>query len=373
MSHNERPQVVEDKPQMRSMMVMSAAPMIPRAAPIASRNKMAPPQLTKAPKIEASSGWSVHSLSPLPPIYCLERTHLNVDDSVDNVADRIADCLRSESIASTFRKDENLVEAETSDGVTFFVRLWQGQKKNTVLVEVQKSSGCCYSYCQAAKAVLRAAKGLRTPAKRRTFSIPPSVPRVSQEECETATREGLELAEQLLGKQQIDSNLMAIESLNHLSKPCPTQCLVARSILTGPFLRGKLLSLVESDSTDASFDEVEKEHVTLMRRYAFSILSNCFAALEQSGELVEMLQKQEELTSTEVVSALVRQVAAAGNSPHDAYQAAKCLRTLLAASDETKRKAADLNAFETISQARHMGVCRHAALEDACTRLRTLL
>mmetsp|Transcript_8837 Transcript_8837/g.19990 ORF Transcript_8837/g.19990 Transcript_8837/m.19990 type:complete len:125 (+) Transcript_8837:176-550(+) len=106
MSHNERPQVVEDKPQMRSMMVMSAAPMIPRAAPIASRNKMAPPQLTKAPKIEASSGWSVHSLSPLPPIYCLERTHLNVDDSVDNVADRIADCLRSESIASTFRKDE---------------------------------------------------------------------------------------------------------------------------------------------------------------------------------------------------------------------------------------------------------------------------
>eukprot|EP00522_Entomoneis_paludosa_P018785 CAMPEP_0172440136 /NCGR_PEP_ID=MMETSP1065-20121228/881_1 /TAXON_ID=265537 /ORGANISM="Amphiprora paludosa, Strain CCMP125" /LENGTH=368 /DNA_ID=CAMNT_0013188919 /DNA_START=113 /DNA_END=1219 /DNA_ORIENTATION=+ len=368
MSNYERKQVVEDKPQMRSMQIMSAAPMplMPRSAPIA--NKIAPSR--KAPQ-QVEGGWSVGPLSPLPPIYCLERTHLHVDDSAANVGDRIAECLRKESIAAVYHKNENLVDAETEDNVQFSIRLFEG-KNGSVLVEVQKASGCCYSYCQAAKAVLRAAKGIRTPAKRRTFSIPPCVPKVSAEESEAATRDGLELAEQLLAKQQMDANLLAVESLVHLSKATENQCFTARCILSGQF-QVKLLSLIDSFDSASGHDEIERDHLNMMKRHSLAILANCFAALERSGELVSLLQQQQELTSKGVVSALVSEVAAAGERPHDACQAANCLRTLLAASEETKRKAADLNACEAISQARHTGVCRHAALEDACTQLRTLL
>jgi len=354
---------------MRSMQIMSSVPMpiMSRLTPIAKQAPIANVEQETVP----TSGWKAVPLASLPTIYCLERTHIHVDDSHSNVADRISECMRKESILAVFHKDENLIDAETSDGIQFSIRLWEG-KNGAVLVEAQKVSGCCYSYCQAAKAILRAAKGIRAPPKRRTFSIPPSVPRVSAEEAEAATRDGLELAKGLWMKQQLDSQLLAIESLMHLSRATENQCFTAKCILSGEF-RGKLLNLIESFSTDSNRSEIEEEYMTIMRRHAFTILSNCFAALERSGELSSLLRQQADLTSDAVVEGLVGELASAAERPHDACQAAHCLRSLLAASVDMQRKAAELNAIETISAVRLIGACRHASLEDACTQLRTLL
>merc|ERR1712226_291347 len=333
---------------------------------------MGPPATSKPQQVETTKGWSVRPLSPLPPIYCLERTHLKIDDTAENVAERVSDCLRKESIATIYHKDENLVDAETVDHVNFAVRLWQG-KNGTVLIEVQKVSGCCYGYCQAAKAVLRAAKGISTPMKRRTLSIPQSVLKVSDEESEAATRDGLEIAEQLFDKDELDAKCLATESLLMLSKSTDNQCLVARCILSGALCE-KLMKLIgESMNSGNNQDNIQKEYVSVMRRHAFAIFSNCLGALEKSGELPNLLQNQKDLTSSGIISALVVEVAAASDRPHDACQAANCLATLLVASDDIKRKAVDLNAYETISEAYVTGKCRHMALEEACTQLRTLL
>ena len=265
------------------------------------------------------------------------------------------------------------MDAETADGIQFSIRLWEG-KSDAVLVEVQKVSGCCYSYCQAAKAVLRAAKGIRAPpTKRRTFSIPPSLPRCSPQESRESARAGLEVAENLWQTQQFDSQLLALESLVHLSKGVENQNDTARCILCGEF-RMHLLVLVNSmEATAMNTNDVEKEYTTMMRRHALTILANCFGALERSGELVDLLQEQSDLRSSNLIAALVEEVAAAEERPHDAVQAVLCLKNLLAASSELKFQAAELNAFEAVSEARLGAACRHAALEDACTQLRTLL
>lgn len=107
MNNHDGRKIVEDKPQMRSMQIRAApVPMIPRAAPVA---KQAPVRTAAAPRtkeVSSSTAWNTVPLAPLPPIYCLERTHLHVNDSVDAVSERISDCLQKESIAATYHAQE---------------------------------------------------------------------------------------------------------------------------------------------------------------------------------------------------------------------------------------------------------------------------
>lgn len=364
-------QVIEDKPEFRHVMIKepAVAPM-PFGSPIAIKRTPTLKTFQQPPAL-TSSGWPLRSLENLPPIYFLDKAHVYVDDNAEDVAGRIAECLRKESVATFFHRDENLADAETSDRVQFSIRLWKGNEGN-VLVEVQKTAGCSYSYCRSSRAILRAAKGITCVPEERKYPVPVCVPKVSPEENQVAAKEDLEVAEQLFGNRRLDSQQLAVENLMLMSKSDENKSATAMSILNGGCAE-RLFLLIESYNYENTTDEMDKEHLTITRRYALATLANCLATLESTGELSSVLENSKDLISKKVLTCLVADVAAAAERPHEACQAAHCLRSLLSSSEKLKRMATGLNAYETISQARNIGLCRHAALEDACTKLHMLM
>ena len=115
-------EIPEDVPEYRS--VMMAPPPMPSATAFHSPASLDAPSLRRfddhhqvkhqqktapqqsqlkaqrqAPKPLAES-WNVSEVPVLPAIYILERTHVQVDCSVQEAASRICDCLRTESIAA---------------------------------------------------------------------------------------------------------------------------------------------------------------------------------------------------------------------------------------------------------------------------------
>ena len=265
-----------------------------------------------------------------------------------------------------------LVEAETRENVRFVVRLWRKDSQQ-VIVECQKLDGCCFLYCQAAKAVLRAVKGQPAPPKRK-FALPACVPRESDDALKSCIESGLECAASMIKSDRMDSHMMAIDTLLHISKATEKPAFAAHCILCGDF-RSTLLSLVECCRMDRSqsesrLGEVEEQHVAIMHRNALSIIANCFKALQDSRELVQVIAEQEDLSSPDFLAALVEDVSACTQRPHDACEAARCLRPLMCASETIRRKVLEFGAEDAVDAAAQEGSCRHALLENACAKLR---
>ena len=114
MSNNNQRRIVEDAPEMRSVMIQSSTPAMQAPPPMpfargvvsTAPTKIAPTnQRVSAPV--ATKAWKVSQLRPVPAFYKLERTHIRINDaSVEEIASRIADCLREESVYATFNDEE---------------------------------------------------------------------------------------------------------------------------------------------------------------------------------------------------------------------------------------------------------------------------
>ena len=104
--NNQQPNIVPEAPIMRSMMVAPSVPSIPlRTGPLAMESK---PRTTKRTTTAPMAPWNVDetTLLCLPSIYMLERTHTIVEASPAEVATRISDCLRRESISARYNSRE---------------------------------------------------------------------------------------------------------------------------------------------------------------------------------------------------------------------------------------------------------------------------
>ena len=312
---------------------------------------------------------------------------------------------------------------ETADHVQLTVHVWQATKSNGLLVEVQKVSGCGYAYCRAAKAILRAAKGIGQPSNSSTTAVPPrpvpqapmarsstippiparglareeatsppkeseQAPSSEEEQADSVdadTREGLSIATELLAQEQDDARLLALESLEQLSRATTQKCWVAKSILTNEIGRS-LVELVETRAPpprhewsretvgDSPVQRMQDEFLTRKRRFALMVLSNCVQALEQSGELASLLLGEEGSlwTSPSVVMALVQEVSAASERPHEACQATHCLRALATAVG-TGNWMQKWGLSDILPQAQQVGALRHVELERACHKFRGTL
>ena len=271
-----------------------------------------------------------------------------------------------------FASVQALVEAETKENIRFTIRLWR-KNNQQIIVESQKIDGCCFLFCQAAKAVLRAAKGQAAPPKRK-FALPSCVPRESEDSQKSCIQGALEVASNMLKMDRMDSHMMAIDTLLHISKASQKPAYAARCILTNDEFRSTLLSLIECRRLDRSqaetpLGEVEEQHMAILHRNALSIVANCFAALQQSSELADVLA-HEEFSSTDFLAALLQDVSECNKRPHDACEALRCLRPLVCASVAVRRKVLELGAQDAVESAAQEGACRHALLENACTNLR---
>jgi hypothetical protein len=95
--NNMQQKIVEDHPRLRSVGLMAQPALL-----------IKPPRVSQKPvETTRSAVWTVNSLPRVPANHILERTHVSINDtSPQLVARRVADSLRSESIAAEFHECE---------------------------------------------------------------------------------------------------------------------------------------------------------------------------------------------------------------------------------------------------------------------------
>ena len=110
---NQDRKIVEDAPRYRSVMMagpMSAPPMplsFSSARPIIKNAPVtAAKQTTQKPS--GSALWKVDNLPSLPAAYFLERSHVYVEGMPQEVANKVSECLRQESIATCCSDDDKV-------------------------------------------------------------------------------------------------------------------------------------------------------------------------------------------------------------------------------------------------------------------------
>mmetsp|Transcript_10169 Transcript_10169/g.18548 ORF Transcript_10169/g.18548 Transcript_10169/m.18548 type:complete len:399 (+) Transcript_10169:95-1291(+) len=370
--------IVEDGPEYRSIMMQPlAAPPMPRSfAPlpvkISKPNASSSKSTTSKTSISASpSQWKVDELAALPAGYLLERTNAYVDDaSPQTVADRVCDCLRMLSIAADISpnasedEDElqkNVLRAETQDCVKFAVRLLKDN--GMVVVEVQRMAGCSFGFREASRAVLRSAKGMQPMAPKKRFTIPSALPQRSLEVRQTCVRDDFEIAYNMLKSDRSDSLVLALESLEQMTKPCACEAVdvAAKSVLSPDCLK-QLVALLEIDG-----DDMESHWASSVRRKVLAVLANACAAVS-SEDLADILSSGEHLTARSFLALLVTSLTDAAKRPHDAYHAVRCLQSLLICK-EVETAILEMSLVDVIESAHDVGCSSHDALQQESHKL----
>lgn len=371
-SNDQEREIVEDTPHYRSVMIAGplSAPPMPRSFASVRPFKTAPQSLKhEKPIISGAAVWSVADLPSLPAAYFLERSSVYVEGDAQEIANRICDCLRKQSIAASCDGDDkNLLVAETCDCVKFAVRLFADQGK--IVVEVQRKCGCSFQFRETARAVLRsAAKGDTTEAPKRKFTMPSCIPRDTLEQQQQRAESGLEVALQQLCSDRLDSQLIGMESLEQVTR-CESRGHVSKKVLEGSCLE-KVLSAAQADATDARCD-IEEQHISVMKRRAITVLANALCAISKLNELEVFLEGCAQLKSESFICNLVETLREASTQPHEATQAARCMQHLMASKD-VQSVLIEMSAISVVSDACTTGASRSTLLEQESKKLKMQL
>lgn len=235
-----------------------------------------------------------------------------------------------------------------------------------MVVEVQRQCGCSYQFREAARAVLRSAKGVTAVPPKRSFPLPASIPRETPEQQQERAESGVQIALEQLCSKKLDSQLIGMESLEHIARSGS----VSKKVLEGSCLE-KVLAAAQEDSANARSD-MEEQHMAVMKRRAMTVLANALCSLAQAGELDNFLQCCSELKSESFVCCLVDTLRDASKVPHEAAQAARCMQHLMAAK-EVETILVEMSAIAVVSDACHSGACHSALLEQESKKLKLQL
>ena len=118
----------------------------------------------------ASSCWNVDKIDEISPFYHLERSHEYIQNKTPKeVASQISDCLKKEFAIVSYDDIQAIAYVETtadkskSDYCKLQIRLYKGSSSSlssSVLVEVQRRTGCSMKFNSTAKKILCAVKGV---------------------------------------------------------------------------------------------------------------------------------------------------------------------------------------------------------------------
>jgi hypothetical protein len=272
-------------------------------------------------------------------------------------------------------QQQAIARAETSDCLKFAVRLWESAGQ--IIAEVQRMSGCCFLYQQAAKAVLRAAKYGESAPIAKPLAPPPlprCVPQIPASEWEACTAEGIEIANRSLQPgNRYDAHLLAMKSLVQLTEASKCAEFCVKHILSKESeLLSTIISLIQTsrlskdDEADVGDDSnLVQEYHEVMHRHALCVLANCLQASLKTDEFMSIIDALPDLTCDATLSSLIQDLAAASSKPHDAAAACRCLHALCQAN-EVKSMVMGLDVVGHVEAALR---CRHVVLQEECSHL----
>jgi len=242
----------------------------------------------------------------------------------------------------------------------------------------------------------------------------------------------IEIAHGLLMKDRMDARQLGLESLCLLTDPkktgFSTAVIASHVVLLGtanlveplqdegllfdeaPFqqIREVILSLVqfsrigEDDcanatgaSGDVDFEDSQfgdSEQMSLLHNLALAVLANALDVVEKGdvydndpedtdkkpaavnnktpSEITDaFMQESKDISSQEILSALIQELGKAGRNPHNACLSARCLGSLCSASKKARKRAKELGAKNVVSTALHVGTRTHLKLETECKKV----
>eukprot|EP00978_Attheya_sp_CCMP212_P032021 scaffold123217_cov49-Attheya_sp.AAC.9 len=391
-------EVLPDLPVGRSVSMIQrplAEPVYPRAPVSSSQFGKLPPKLTREPlskslpsmpspshpmhstSASTSSQWIVSdkALKVFPPFCPLERSHVHIEENAEVVAKRITECLQCQSIAATYNNDEASAVAKMSDHTCFHICFFRAcdddgkPREGFMIVELQRRRGSCFSFRQASRVLLRAVQGEgQESALHSTVVEPRSVPACvieaaaldPQDSDKSAAYYFLHAAGVLLSKESYDTRSQCLDTLLCMTTPSLTSQSVASQ--TSAFIvqgmsetsgvSSMIKSLVLHSKVHGQDQCTSKSQSEEMRSKAITILGNAF-------EHASLLPTVDD----ELLSALVEELACAGEQPHNAYRAVRCLKALAATSDSLKEDVKQICGAQDIDAAIDSGHRQHALLE----------
>eukprot|EP00550_Attheya_septentrionalis_P001418 CAMPEP_0198289850 /NCGR_PEP_ID=MMETSP1449-20131203/7907_1 /TAXON_ID=420275 /ORGANISM="Attheya septentrionalis, Strain CCMP2084" /LENGTH=412 /DNA_ID=CAMNT_0043988253 /DNA_START=63 /DNA_END=1301 /DNA_ORIENTATION=- len=386
--------VLPDLPIGRSVSMMQrplAEPVYPRAPVSSSQFGKLPPKLTRpfskslpsmpspshsSTSASTSSQWIVSdkALKVFPPFCPLERSHVHIQENAEVVAKRITECLQCQSIAATYNNDEASAVAKMSDHTCFHICFFRAcdddgkPREGFMIVELQRRRGSCFSFRQASRVILRAAQGEGQESTLHSTVEPRSVPACvveaaaldPQDTDKTAGYYFLHAAGVLLSKESYDTRSQCLDTLLHMTTPSLTSQSVASQtsafIVQGMSETSGVSSMIKSLVLHSKVHDQDKctskSQNEEMRSKAITLLGNAF---EHASLLAPV--------DDELLSALVEELACAGEQPHNAYRAVRCLKALAATSDSLKEDVKQICGAQDIDAAIDSGHRQHALLE----------
>lgn len=121
------------------------------------------PTTTTATKEETEKygSWKVDKARDFPYFCPVGNKHVNIYDRTPaDIGHTICNCLTDMSIEALYDNANAEARAETACNMVFFVRLFNIKgDKDGVLVELQRSRGCCLKFHKVANCILEAAQG----------------------------------------------------------------------------------------------------------------------------------------------------------------------------------------------------------------------
>jgi len=413
-----RREVAEEQPAMRSVGMMSVAPGIstdrigggsfgqpqklgPR---VGAFSKMGPPPKGmpaplklggRGPSFGVKQEWEQVITSPMlwdvksenlgmVPDYPLERTHREIHDTdVSQVANRIAEAVRTLSISTKFDNENAKAKCKTGDLVSFRIRLYAGgEGGQPVVVELQRRSGATSSFMRSCRAILEAAEGGETKAPP---SLPPFLNLPAREmkclksvQMETSTEkdacEALELALGLFREKNIDSNILGLENMCFLTDPVKTSPVTARATSMRLILgnekneiREDVGALLQTDVFPAEPEDEYNNHKEQLRHHALVLFVNTLDVCSKDGSLADAV-KSEEWFGVFLIPTLIHYGKRARDCAKNAHLAVSCLSSLAICSDCARQLVVENGGVEALQEAHNFGVQQHELLAEEARR-----
>jgi len=314
---------------------------------------------------EAIIQWCISDEAPIPQIpmfYPIEKTHVILNTAPSTIVSNLSNHLKQHSIAYEIMDPNNpcIVKCSTSNHVHFMIRLYS--MSSSILVELQRVSGCAITFHSTCKHVLHAAKGEPKRSKpslkrssRPALSRPSKLSHRSNNNHERI-QESLELVNSLLKKDRIDANLLGIESLHMLTNPdisgLDSAMIASKVVLFGASddcIMEKVQALVQhwrlEDEDDKEEEDIfDHKHYSKMRNHALGTLSNALSVLSSQGTL--QIEPDSWLATT-FLSILLSDLKESSTRPHDGTISAKCLK-ILVKDDGIRERALEYGAADVL-------------------------
>jgi hypothetical protein len=210
---------------------------------------------------------------------------------------------------------------------------------------VQRRTGCSYGFHLVGTAILRAAEGLASKGtiKPRNFQLPSCIPQECMEERKKCIKSDTEIALDLVRSERTDAQLLGLQSLERLSMD---------------EYSASLLHTEDTISTLQSF-LAHEQPTCVMKRRALAVLANILKSCK-SNDMCSKLKCQT------FMERLVSSLKNSATSPHEAFQATRCLQ----------------NCFDSLSKSKHQDLAlllssfnasHHSELEKELQELQSRL